>query len=119
MSGNLTGAFNDWYYNITAHSFNYSTDGGVTFEAGDIGAGSYINSSGAIVNVEYNVTQVDDPGTTILLNLSESTLLYDDLWNFTMTESSDGIATLEMTYAEWAMDNSRIYRGFRTRNRIL
>nr|WP_321496506.1 hypothetical protein [uncultured Methanolobus sp.] len=97
----LNWPFNDWYYNITAHSFNYSTDGGVTFEAGDIGAGSYINSSGAIVNVEYNVTQVDDPGTTILLNLSESTLLYDDFWNFTMTESSDGIATLEMTYAEW------------------
>ncbi|SDF54810.1 hypothetical protein SAMN04488589_0847 [Methanolobus vulcani] len=98
---NLNWPFDEWYYNSTTGSFNYSADGGATFVAGDIGTGSIVNSSRATINLDYNVTQIHNTGDTVVLNLSENTLFYNDMWNFTLTASSGGTATVAMSYVGW------------------
>ena len=98
---NLNWPFDEWYYNSTTESFNYSTDGGSTFAAGDVGTGTIVNSSRATTNLDYNVTQIHNIGDTIVLNLSENTLFFNDMWNFTLTESSGGTASLSMSYVGW------------------
>ncbi|WP_143072291.1 hypothetical protein [Methanolobus profundi] len=98
---NLNWPFNNWYYNSTTGAFNYSEDWGFTLEPGDVGVGATINTSGANVAMGYNVTSINNAGDTIVLNLGESTAFYEDMWNFTLTESSGGTATLSMSYVGW------------------
>ncbi|MBP1908120.1 Ig-like domain-containing protein [Methanolobus bombayensis] len=99
---NMNWPFNEWYYNSTTGSFNYSTDEGSTLEPGAIGTNATINSSRSNLALDYSVIQVNNTGDTIILNLSDSNQFYGNLWNFTLTECSEGTsATIAMSYQGW------------------
>ncbi len=98
---NMNWPFDEWYYNSTTGSFNYSTDG-ATLETGEIGVGATINSSRSGLSMDYTVIQANNTGDTITLNHSESTTFYGDLWNFTLVSCTEGTsATIAMSYQGW------------------
>ncbi|MDW7731181.1 MAG: hypothetical protein SCH66_01990 [Methanolobus sp.] len=99
---NMNWPFNDWYYNSTTGSFNYSANGGFPLEPGEIGVGATINTSGSRLPLDYTVLLIKNESDTVTLNLGESTRFYEDMWNFTLTEVSEGSsATIAMSYEGW------------------
>jgi hypothetical protein len=94
----LSWPFEDWYYNSNSGAFYYSSDGGFTLTES---SGDVVNSSRARLPLNYTIVSTHNPGNTISLNLSESTSFYEDLWNFTMTDSDGTNAGLDMSYAGW------------------
>ena len=90
--------FNNWYYNSTTGSFNYSTDG-FTMSPGN---GTLINSSNAKSVIIYNVTTIKNIDTLINLSIGANNFSdFDSMWLFNVTEIGVGQATIKMSYKGW------------------
>ncbi|MDO8726564.1 MAG: Ig-like domain-containing protein [Candidatus Methanoperedens sp.] len=91
--------FNDWYYNSTSNSFNYSPDHGFTMSQGD---GNLINSSSAKSVITYNVTIKQNIGTLIDLHIGVNNFSeFGRMWRFNVTEITGSNATILMSYRGW------------------
>ncbi|VVB86781.1 Uncharacterised protein [uncultured archaeon] len=90
--------FNNWWYNATTRSFNYSTDNGATLNPGH---GDMINSSNAKSVVTYTVTTKNNSNTLINLNSGDNAI-YGGMWRFNVTSIAGTSSTrILMSYRGW------------------